>query len=78
VLTEIRHLRQSGHTLRRIAATLNHKSLRTRRASARRLEHLRMRAINHYRLDGDDPAIIASEHTVFDFGRRSRSTGRSC
>ncbi len=29
---------------------------------------LRMRAINHYRLDGDDPSIAASGHTVFDFG----------
>lgn len=25
-----------------------------------------MRAINHYRLDGDDPSIVASGHTVFD------------
>ena len=29
---------------------------------------LRMRAINHYRLDGDDPSITASGHTVFDMG----------
>lgn len=29
---------------------------------------LRMRAINHYRLDGDDPSIRASGHTVFDLG----------
>lgn len=29
---------------------------------------LRMRAINHYRLDGEDPAIVAAGHTVFDFG----------
>jgi outer membrane receptor protein involved in Fe transport len=29
---------------------------------------LRMRAINHYRLDGDDPSITASGHTVFDLG----------
>jgi outer membrane receptor protein involved in Fe transport len=29
---------------------------------------LRMRAINHYRLDGDDPSILASGHTVFDLG----------
>jgi outer membrane receptor protein involved in Fe transport len=28
----------------------------------------RMRAINHYRLDGDDPSIVASGHTVFDVG----------
>ena len=28
----------------------------------------RMRAINHYRLDGDDPSIVASGHTVFDLG----------
>jgi outer membrane receptor protein involved in Fe transport len=27
---------------------------------------LRMRAINHYRLDGQDPSIVASGHTVFD------------
>jgi site-specific DNA recombinase len=37
VLTEIRHLRQSGHTLRGIAAALNRKALRTRRGSAWRL-----------------------------------------
>ena len=29
---------------------------------------LRMRAINHYRLDGDDPSIVATGHTVFDLG----------
>jgi outer membrane receptor protein involved in Fe transport len=29
---------------------------------------LRMRAINHYRLDGDNPSIAASGHTVFDLG----------
>jgi DNA invertase Pin-like site-specific DNA recombinase len=40
VLTEIRHLRQSGHTMRGIAAALNRKSLRTRRGSAWRLEHV--------------------------------------
>jgi hypothetical protein len=28
---------------------------------------LRMRAINHYRLDQVDPSILASGHTVFDF-----------
>ncbi len=27
---------------------------------------LRMRAINHYRLDGESPGIIAAGHTVFD------------
>jgi hypothetical protein len=27
---------------------------------------LRMRAINHYRLDGQDPSIVAAGHTVFD------------
>ena len=27
-----------------------------------------MRAINHYRLDGEDPTIVASGHTVFDLG----------
>src|SRR5215469_11504602 len=40
VLTEIRHLRQSGHTLRGIAVALNRQSLRTRRGSAWRLEHV--------------------------------------
>lgn len=29
---------------------------------------LRMRAINHYRLDGNDPSIVASGHTVFEMG----------
>jgi hypothetical protein len=29
---------------------------------------LRMPAINHYRLDGEDPTIVASGHTVFDLG----------
>jgi outer membrane receptor protein involved in Fe transport len=29
---------------------------------------LRMRAINHYRLDGDDPSIVATGHTVLDLG----------
>jgi outer membrane receptor protein involved in Fe transport len=29
---------------------------------------LRMRAINHYRLDREDPSIVASGHTVFDLG----------
>ncbi|MSV27923.1 MAG: hypothetical protein EXQ52_04150 [Bryobacterales bacterium] len=33
---------------------------------------LRMRAINHYRLDGEDPSIAASGHTVFDFGLSRR------
>jgi outer membrane receptor protein involved in Fe transport len=28
----------------------------------------RMRAINRYRLDGEDPSILASGHTVFDLG----------
>ena len=31
-----------------------------------------MRAINHYRLDGDDPSIVASGHTVFDLGLARR------
>ncbi len=35
---------------------------------------LRMRAINHYRLDGEDPSIVASGHTVFDFGLTRRIT----
>jgi outer membrane receptor protein involved in Fe transport len=29
---------------------------------------LRMRAINHYGLDGEDPSIVASGHTAFDLG----------
>jgi TonB-dependent receptor-like protein len=35
---------------------------------------LRMRAINHYRLDGLDPAIQAAGHTVFDFALKRRIT----
>ncbi len=31
-------------------------------------DSLRMRAINHYRLDGEDPSIIATGHTVIDLG----------
>ena len=37
---------------------------------------LRMNAINHYRLDGDDPGIVASGHTVFDFGMSKPITRR--
>lgn len=33
---------------------------------------LRMRAINHYRLDGDDPGVVASGHRVFDCGMARR------
>jgi outer membrane receptor protein involved in Fe transport len=33
---------------------------------------LRMRAINHYRLDGEDPSIVAAGHTVFDFSASRR------
>ena len=40
VLTEIQNLRQSGQTLRGIAAALNHRALRTRCGSAWRLEHV--------------------------------------
>jgi DNA invertase Pin-like site-specific DNA recombinase len=40
VLDDIRQLRQDGHTLRGIAAALNHRALRTRRGSAWRLEHV--------------------------------------
>jgi hypothetical protein len=29
---------------------------------------VRMRAINHYRLDGEDPSILAEGHTVWDIG----------
>jgi outer membrane receptor protein involved in Fe transport len=37
---------------------------------------LRMRAINHYRLDGDDPSIVASGYTVIDFGMAKQLTRR--
>ena len=37
---------------------------------------LRMRAINHYRLDGEDPGIVASGHTVFDFGMAKQVSRR--
>jgi site-specific DNA recombinase len=40
VLDEIRDLRQNGHTLRGIAAALNHRSFRTRRGSTWRFEHV--------------------------------------
>jgi DNA invertase Pin-like site-specific DNA recombinase len=40
VLHEIGRLRQTGHTMRGIAATLNHRALRTRRGSEWRLEHV--------------------------------------
>jgi site-specific DNA recombinase len=40
VLREIRQLRQSGHSMRRIAVALNHRALRTRRGSPWRLEHV--------------------------------------
>jgi site-specific DNA recombinase len=40
VLSEIGHLRQGGHTMRGIAAALNHRALRTRRGSEWRLEHV--------------------------------------
>jgi hypothetical protein len=40
VLGEIHSLRQSGVTLRAIAAALNHRGHRTRRGSAWRLEHV--------------------------------------
>lgn len=36
----------------------------------------RMRAINHYRLDGDDPSIVASGHTVFDIGMAKQISRR--
>jgi outer membrane receptor protein involved in Fe transport len=35
-----------------------------------------MRAINHYRLDGEDPSIVAAGHTVFDLGVSRRLTRR--
>ena len=37
---------------------------------------LRMRAINHYRLDGNDPSIVASGHTVFDLGMAKQISRR--
>ncbi len=37
---------------------------------------LRMRAINHYRLDGDDPSVVASGHSVFDLGVAKRLNHR--
>jgi len=40
VLNEIHHMRQSGQTLRGIAAALNHRGHRTRRGSAWRAEHV--------------------------------------
>ena len=40
VLREIHFLRNSGHTMRGIAAALNHRALRTRSGSAWRLEHV--------------------------------------
>src|SRR6266849_1403033 len=40
ILSEIRQMRQSGHTLRGIATALNHRALRTRRGSAWRLENV--------------------------------------
>jgi len=40
VLDEIHRMRQSGKTLRGIAATLNHRGHRTRRGSSWRLEHV--------------------------------------
>jgi outer membrane receptor protein involved in Fe transport len=33
---------------------------------------LRLRAINHYRLDGEDASIVAAGQTVFDFGASRR------
>lgn len=33
---------------------------------------LRMRAINHFRLDGNNPSVLASGHTVFDLGLSRR------
>ena len=37
---------------------------------------LRMRAVNHYRLDGDDPSIVASGLTVFDLGMAKQISRR--
>ena len=33
---------------------------------------IRLRAINHYRLDGEDPSILAAGHTVVDLGLSRR------
>ena len=38
---------------------------------------LRMRAINHYRLDGDDASIVAQGYTGFDFGVTRRLNHRT-
>jgi outer membrane receptor protein involved in Fe transport len=38
------------------------------------LELTRMRAIDHYRLDGSDAAIVAAGHTVLDLGVARRLT----
>jgi hypothetical protein len=35
-----------------------------------------MRAVNHYRLDGNDPSIVASGLTVFDLGLAKRVLAR--
>ncbi|MBI5085110.1 MAG: TonB-dependent receptor [Acidobacteria bacterium] len=35
---------------------------------------LRMRAINHYRLNGEDASVVAAGHTVFDLGLSRRIT----
>jgi outer membrane receptor protein involved in Fe transport len=37
---------------------------------------LRMRAINHYRLNGDNPSILASGHTLMDLGIARRISRR--
>lgn len=37
---------------------------------------LRMRAVNHYRLDGEEPSIVASGLTIFDFGMSKRLNRR--
>jgi len=37
---------------------------------------MRMRAINHYRLDGEDASIVASGNTVFDLGVSKRLSRR--
>ncbi len=38
---------------------------------------LRMRAINHYRLDDTDPSIVATGHTVIDLGLARQLTKRT-
>ena len=65
VLHEIRHLRQSGHTMRGIAAALNRQALRTRRGSVWRLEHLariikQAPALPEHEIDGAKCSLMSA------------------